>query len=541
MAGDVSFQQTGLPQGLGPATAGEHRAIEIAQALRRVFRRVSFGYDVPQALVAVWTSCGPRFQLEFDLADDAPLDALVHWWLFDGRKNFPGIRPILDECLLKTLHTDHLRPVAGGGGATVPTPLFALLVRHRADLAERFDLGTPKALRVFPSGGRHRTSSWKAKFRNRPAPRPMPRMAGLPPLASSGIRAASLAWARISGFSAQPSGSRKFEPDVVQAPWRITARQNVPEPAVRADDTDFARDTFFYCMPAFDTPTLLNKVGPRAFTSRRRIGFWQWELEHFPPEAKNAMSLVDEIWCHSEHSAKAFRRATDKPVIKVPLPVSVPQVDAAPRSRFGLPADAFIVFTSFDGASAIARKNPFGAIRAFQAAFPRRQQSARLVIKAMNTKRDLLWRECLRYADGDARILVLDEVMDRPAYYGLLKACDVVLSLHRAEGFGRLMADSMAFGIPAIASAYSGNLDFMEGDNSWLVDGRLIPVLAGDYAFYRGQRWFEPDIDAAATALVDCFGDPDKRRSRGQAARMTMSERYSLEACGRAYRALLAQ
>ena len=327
---------------------------------------------------------------------------------------------------------------------------------------------------------------------------------------------------------------------VIKAPWQISARESIDEPALDASKTSFASDIIFYAMPAFDTVTLLGKMGPRAFLARRKIGFWQWELEHFPEPAKLAMNLVDEIWCHSEHAATGIRTATGKPVIKVPLPVSVPDAGIASRAAFGLPEQAFVVFTSFDGASSIARKNPLGAILAFQRAFPADGSvDARLIVKAMNSHNDPLWRECLRKAAVDQRIVIIDAVLDRDAYYRLLRACDAVISLHRAEGFGRLMAEAMALGVPAIASRYSGNLDFMTEENSWLIDGHLIAVLPGDYPFHQGQRWLEPDIQKAAHALRECATDGAKRRRRAALGTTDLASKHGLKTCGEAYAKLL--
>ncbi|MDJ1636724.1 glycosyltransferase family 4 protein [Agrobacterium rhizogenes] len=328
-------------------------------------------------------------------------------------------------------------------------------------------------------------------------------------------------------------------PEVIQAPWQISARQAIDEPSIDAHSASFDGDVMIYVMPAFDTLTLLNKVGPSAFSARRKIGFWQWELERFPPPARMAMELVDEIWCHSEHSARAFRGATDKPVIRVPLPVMVPELPRVSRSNFGLEDDSFVVFTSFDGASSISRKNPLGAILAFQSAFPRgTHRKARLIVKAMNVHDDSLWRECMRKAAQDPRIIIRNTVMDRLEYYELLQCCDVVLSLHRAEGFGRLMAEAMALGIPVVASAYSGNMDFMNDKNSWLVSGETLPVLFGDYPFYQDQIWFEPDVGSAAEALRDCASNAEKRGQFVIAAKQTM-DRYSTQNCGREYLRLL--
>ena len=46
------------------------------------------------------------------------------------------------------------------------------------------------------------------------------------------------------------------------------------------------------------------------------------------------------------------------------------------------------------------------------------------------------------------------------ALYG---CCDVFLSLHRLEGFGRGMAEALQLGVDVIATAYGGNTDFCTG------------------------------------------------------------------------------
>lgn len=50
----------------------------------------------------------------------------------------------------------------------------------------------------------------------------------------------------------------------------------------------------------------------------------------------------------------------------------------------------------------------------------------------------------------------------------LIPLSDCYTSLHRSEGFGLRMAEAMALGKPTIATAYSGNLDFMTAENSYL-------------------------------------------------------------------------
>src|SRR5688572_32239647 len=52
-------------------------------------------------------------------------------------------------------------------------------------------------------------------------------------------------------------------------------------------------------------------------------------------------------------------------------------------------------------------------------------------------------------------------------YTTLFRSCYV--SLHRSEGLGLTMAEAMARAKPVIATGYSGNLDFMNDANSYLV------------------------------------------------------------------------
>ena len=45
----------------------------------------------------------------------------------------------------------------------------------------------------------------------------------------------------------------------------------------------------------------------------------------------------------------------------------------------------------------------------------------------------------------------------------LYGCCDVFLSLHRSEGFGRGMAEALQLGVDVIATDYGGNTDFCIG------------------------------------------------------------------------------
>ena len=77
------------------------------------------------------------------------------------------------------------------------------------------------------------------------------------------------------------------------------------------------------------------------------------------------------------------------------------------------------------------------------------------------------------------------------------------MSLHRAEGFGRGIAEAIQLGLHVITTAYSGNMDFCQNKAPQidLVNYQLIPVKQGEYPYYENQVWAEVDISHAAQLM----------------------------------------
>jgi glycosyltransferase involved in cell wall biosynthesis len=184
------------------------------------------------------------------------------------------------------------------------------------------------------------------------------------------------------------------------------------------------------------------------------------------------------------------------------------------------------------------RKNPLGAIRAFRrAALPR--GAAALVLKYTNAEYD---RDAVRRfheeADG-LDVVMLDGYMSRPELTALMAASDCYLSLHRGEGFGMTMGEAMLLGKPVIATNYSGNVDFMTAENSYLVDYRIVP-LTRDYGPYmRGHVWADPDVVQAARFIREVAFDRHAAAARGARARQDMLATRLPDRTGAAMRARL--
>lgn len=261
------------------------------------------------------------------------------------------------------------------------------------------------------------------------------------------------------------------------------------------------------------------------------IGYWFWELSRLPQEWKYAEKIVDEIWVNTEFVAKSMRAICPK-VTKIPFGVEF-DVEALVPSRafFALPDDKFIFLCSFDFNSSLDRKNPKAVIDAFLKAFPSDLGNAILVIKSINgAPNNQALAELKHYTSSFNHIVYLDKYLNSAEMRSLIAVSDCYVSLHRSEGLGLGLAESMYLGKPTIATAYSGNMEFMNEYNSCLVPYELIPVERDQYLGWEGQVWAEPNVDIAAELMKKLVNDDLYRSQISHAAASYMRERHSFRA-----------
>ena len=91
----------------------------------------------------------------------------------------------------------------------------------------------------------------------------------------------------------------------------------------------------------------------------------------------------------------------------------------------------------------------------------------------------------------------------------LLKDVDVYVSLHRSEGFGLVMAEAMYLGTPVIATAWSGNTEFMNDHTACMVGYDMIELDKDYDVFKKGNVWADAHIDEAADYMVRLYEDKE--------------------------------
>jgi len=261
------------------------------------------------------------------------------------------------------------------------------------------------------------------------------------------------------------------------------------------------------------------------------IAIWWYETDSVPESWKLASKSVDELWAASRFVADGMRRALDVPVHHMPLGFEVGPVRPVDLSTYGVPAGSFVFLFVFDLNSTIERKNPWGLISAFKLAFQNGEKVS-LVIKLSRGANYPKEFQRLQKEAKKVGAVVIDQRLPREELNGLIAACNCYVSLHRSEGLGLTIAEAMMLGKPSIATAYSGNLDFMDENNSLLVGYDLVEIESDAGLYKKGHRWAEPSIREAANAMRWVYNHPEEARLLGERARLTTLRRFSPQESG---------
>lgn len=328
---------------------------------------------------------------------------------------------------------------------------------------------------------------------------------------------------------------------LVNAPMSGPQKLDTSVDHLLSDDLKY--NISLFCLPPPEMVRLALEGGRKMIDApTHKIGAWPWELPHWPSAFGKVHQMVDEIWAQSKFVQTVYSRLGNTPVHHMPMAVDVPGPVDPSRERFGLPSGEFLFYLMFDGNSWLSRKNPIAGVQAFKKAFGERSPGVGLVIKAMNVRDDdPVWRTVCDMATADNRIHIVSERLSRQDSIDFMACCDAYISLHRSEGFGRVIAEAMALGQPVVVTNFSGNVDFCEIDTAFLVDGELVPLRAGEYLFAEGQYWCDPDVLIASEQLKRMIDDVPLRERIAHAGRRRIVRDYSVEAVSRAYARRLAE
>ena len=272
-----------------------------------------------------------------------------------------------------------------------------------------------------------------------------------------------------------------------------------------------------------------------AFRCSNAIGMTVWETDTMPTQWASTLNHVMEVWLPCDHNIAAFERGVTRPLFKLPHVFRPPtaQIQSPDESRQlqRVRPDDFVIYGIFEWQE---RKMPMGQLTAYMRAFPRDRAHV-LVLKvnasAARAANDAV-REARRQTGSAARVEIFAEVWSDHEIDALHERGDCYLSLHRGEGWCYPLFDAVCRGNTAVATGYSGPLEYLSAEHHELIRYKLAPVTQR-YAFYHPRmNWADPDLDHAAERLQWVFGNRAIAAERARVASETLRARYSSASIG---------
>ncbi len=288
---------------------------------------------------------------------------------------------------------------------------------------------------------------------------------------------------------------------------------------INGDEVDTARKAFKQAGGVFEDG--INIIVPA------------WELPRYPDIWAKKLKQFDEVWALSRFVQSGLAAAGIESHV-VGQSVEPAPGPLLPRRHFGIRESAFVLLTFFDLGSYASRKNPEAALTlAARLRDKHPTTDIELVLKAKHGETDAqAWARDFAKANANGPVHIIDQPLDSIGVTSLIAACDVLVSLHRSEGFGRGLGEAMAAGRLALGTNWSGNTDFLTDTNGLPVKYKLIPVARDAYPHWQKQSWAEPDLGHAEAQVTKMINNPNAAKSRARAAQHTIRQTHGNRATG---------
>lgn len=274
-------------------------------------------------------------------------------------------------------------------------------------------------------------------------------------------------------------------------------------------------------------------LGLADLPGKAKAVYLAWEESRYPERwVEEVNREAAAVFCASIHTQKVLERSG----VVVPLPV-LPNAllesfwkavadlgSSAKPARKWLKSQKSKVF--LHNSSGFGRKGAAELLAAYGQTFSATDDVVLLIKSFPNPHNEFptLVAELQAQPDSPAVELLMDDNLTTAEMVELYNSADAYVTLAKAEGFNLPVLEAMALGLPVITTAWSGQQDFCNADNSYLVDYELVP--AKSHLDNPGAFWAQPDVDHAARLLRDVYvglDDAEQRSLWRQTGQLTAS------------------
>jgi glycosyltransferase involved in cell wall biosynthesis len=268
---------------------------------------------------------------------------------------------------------------------------------------------------------------------------------------------------------------------------------------------------------------------------RHRVARTMFETDRLPSEYLPPCQAMDEVWVPSRFNRETFVRAgVDEKRVRFVREGLHTQKFRPGLEPLRIPhARGFNFLSVFQWSQ---RKGPDVLLKAYLSEF-KADEDVALILKTY--KEGSPWAdlvpELAYFVERVARIplekappiILLPGFIANADIPRLYASANAFVLATRGEGWGRPYAEALACGCPVIATGWSGHMDFLNDENSYLIDYKLVPTAPDiDSEIYAGHHWAEPDVDHLRQLMRDVFTHREEARRKADRGRAELVDQW---------------
>lgn len=268
-------------------------------------------------------------------------------------------------------------------------------------------------------------------------------------------------------------------------------------------------------------PIILFLIGFSKFKNKKIILYAVYELEEIPKSWVHPCKLVDEIWAPSDFAAESYRRSLPEKEVQV-----VPHfVRAENLERFVKNDKKVKILSLIDINSGFYRKNPIGVLKVFSEI---NNPNVEFVVKISGHERNKgYYHMILKHSSKIKNLTIIDSKLSDEEKNSLVSSADILVSLHRSEGFGLALAEAMLSGAAILCTGWSAPATFLPAECASYVEYNLIDVQDPQGKYENRGKWADPDLGDAVQKLNRLIEDKYYRDQLSKKALMHSREYFS--------------
>ena len=270
------------------------------------------------------------------------------------------------------------------------------------------------------------------------------------------------------------------------------------------------------------------------------IGYSFWETDRICDAwVKYINTSIDLCFVPCQWNADAYKESGVKvPIRKIQQGIDPSEFENIKEYNIkGLSEDTYVFYSIFQWSE---RKHPLGLIKAYWNAFQDGEDVA-LVVKTYKNDFSEEQRQGIRNTierlkdvmpmpkKTYPKMFFVFDMLSRPEILGLHKRCDCFALPQRGEGWGMPHFEAGAIGNTVLTTGMSGNMEFTNKENSYLLDYTWTPVFGMPWCpWYEGnQLWAEPDILQMIKLMEHIYNNQEEAANKGKLLQKNILENFS--------------